>query len=325
MSLPAVEQVRIRFPNAYIAVLARSWVADLYRRPLIDDVIIDNTRADWKDLWKRWRLANLLQAQRFDTAILLPNSFDSALVTWMARIPVRIGYNIKRRGCLLTHAIPLPERSEKTSHQNYYYLELLRRSGILTSVPVLGEIRFPEASKFALAGQDRLPGIWIGISPGAANGTAKIWAAERFIEAGALAAMRLGANVAVFGSPHERVVCEQVATAIEVRGISVKNFAGETTLEDFLELVAGCAGMITNDSGSMHVASALGIPVVAVFGPTCPKTTGPTGRMASVIQQPVECSPCFLHYCPIDHRCMTRVQAPDVADQLIQIIRTNNP
>jgi heptosyltransferase-2 len=143
----------------------------------------------------------------------------------------------------------------------------------------------------------------IGVSPGAAYGNAKRWLPERFADA----AIQLDRPVLVFGSRDERPLCEEVAGRIRAAGRDAWNLAGETTLRQFIDLAAACALVLTNDSGAMHVASALGVPTVAVFGATDDTTTGPTGPLALVVREHAECSPCLLRECPIDHRCMTRV------------------
>ena len=152
----------------------------------------------------------------------------------------------------------------------------------------------------------------IGISPGAAYGDAKRWLPERFAESGRQLAGKIGATVLVFGSPAERALCESVAESVRRGGIDARNLAGQTSLKEFIDLAAACRIFLTNDSGAMHVASALGVPTVAVFGATDDTTTGPTGPLARVVREHAECSPCLLRQCPIDHRCMTRVTAEHV-------------
>jgi heptosyltransferase-2 len=300
MCVPALSAIRERFPRAHIAILAKPWVADLYRRePFADEVILYNSAS-------RWKMAGELRARRFDCAILLQNAFEAALIAWLARIPTRIGYKRDGRGLLLTHAIDVPKRGEIPRHERFYYLELLRRAGIIDQLPESAAIRLtrPSAER-----KTRM----IGVSPGAAYGTAKQWLPERFAEAaGTLAAAR-GASIALFGSQSERPLCSQVAEMLT--GHEVTNHAGETTLAHFIELAAECELFLTNDSGAMHIASALGVPTVAIFGATDDIATGPTGPHARVVRQQVECSPCLLRECPIDHRCMTRVSADRVVKE----------
>jgi heptosyltransferase-2 len=127
-----------------------------------------------------------------------------------------------------------------------------------------------------------------------------------------------GASIALFGSKGERELCGEVAQLLN--GHQVINYAGQTTLAQFIDLASGCELFLTNDSGSMHIASALGVPTVAIFGATDDSTTGPTGRNARVVRHPVDCSPCLLRECPIDHRCMTGVGAERVVQEALQLL-----
>ena len=306
MSLPAIHAVREIFPHAHLAVVARPWVADLYARESVIDRVIPYTA---RTPIEKYRFAAGLRSHRFQCAILLQNAFDAALMAWIAGIPQRIGYRRDGRGLLLTRPIPVPEPGEIPRHERFYYLELLRRAGFLEYFPPADAIRLGGIDSARDAGLRRLAALRIvapviGISPGAAFGTAKRWLPERF----AAAAATLPATVLVFGSASERELCAQVALAANGR-----NLAGETTLREFIELAACCRLFLTNDSGAMHIASALGVPTVAIFGATDDTTTGPTGPLTRVIREHVECSPCLHRECPIDHRCMTRVTAEQVA------------
>lgn len=316
MSLPAVRAIREALPHARIAVAARPWVADVYaREESIDGVIAYPAPKSLKD---RRAFAARLREERFDAAILLPNAFDAAFVTWLARIPVRIGYNRDGRGLLLTDPVRVPEPGDIPRHERFYYLELLRRAGLMERFPKTEPIRLGglEAARDSggrlLAGRG-IEGPAIGVSPGAAYGNAKRWLPERFAEAAGQLAGPLEASVALFGSAAERQLCETVAGSLREAGVAVRNLAGETTLREFIDMAAACRLFLTNDSGAMHVASALAVPTVAVFGATDDSTTGPAGPLARVVREHVECSPCLLRECPIDHRCMTRVDAGRVA------------
>lgn len=313
MSIPALRALRSSFPEARIAILGRSWAADLYAgEPFCDEFL---------EYRGRISAAALLRAGRFDLAVLLPNSFDSALAPWLARIPRRTGYARDGRSPLLTDAIACPRAGEIPAHERFYYLELLRRAGWLAALPADPEVRLARADELRARGQERfaLRG-WrepvTGVSPGAAYGGAKRWLPERFAEAARRVAR--GGPVAVFGSREERALCEAVARAAG----AAYNFAGETRLGEFLELAAACQVMLTNDSGAMHAATAVGTPSVTVFGPTDERATGPAGARALVVREPVECSPCGRRECPIDHRCMTRVTAERVAAAARELIGT---
>jgi heptosyltransferase-2 len=307
MCVPALRAIRDGFPRAHIAILAKPWVADLYRRePFVDEVIL-------YDRQSRWKLARELRAHRFDCAILLQNAFEAALIAWLAGIPTRIGYQRDGRSLLLTTAVEVQKGSvpRHARHQRFYYLELLRGAGIIDRMPESTAIRLTPPSVHYRTSM-------IGVSPGAAYGTAKQWLPERFAEAaGKLATIR-GASIALFGSQSERALCTLVADLLHDH--QVTNYAGETTLAQFIELAAQCELFLTNDSGAMHIASALGVPTVAIFGATDDIATGPTGIHARVIRQKVECSPCRYRECPIDHRCMTRVSADRVVKEALSLL-----
>ncbi|MGB6946447.1 MAG: lipopolysaccharide heptosyltransferase II [Bryobacteraceae bacterium] len=305
MSLPALQAIRERFSTARISVLAKPWVADLYgRESFIDEIILYSGQSPW-------RTGHELRARRFDCAILLQNAFEAAWIAWLAKIPHRIGYKRDGRQLLLTNAVDVPKPGEIPRHERFYYLELLRRAGLIDALPACEAIRLHRSVK---ANGKRI----IGVSPGAAYGTAKRWLPERFAEAAGALAKSRGASIALFGSKTERDLCAEVAQLLD--GHQVTNYAGQTTLAQFIDLASGCELFLTNDSGSMHIASALGVPTVAIFGATDDTTTGPTGANARVVRQPVDCSPCLLRECPIDHRCMTGVSAERVVQEALTLL-----
>jgi heptosyltransferase-2 len=305
MCLPALHAIRQRFPEAHITILAKSWVADLYAQESFTNRMLMCDAKPW------WTMVLELRRHRFDCAILLQNAFGAAWVAAAAGIPARIGYNRDGRGFLLTRAVKVPKRGEIPRHQRFYYLELLRRARLIDALPA-GNIKItPQTSV-------RNPKRVIGISPGAAYGTAKRWLPERFAEAASELANARGAALALFGSRAEHPLCEQIAQMLH--GHDVTNYAGRTTLEQFIELAARCELFLTNDSGAMHIASALGVPTVAIFGATDDEATGPTGPHARVVREQVECSPCLLRECPIDHRCMTRISAGRVVEEALALL-----
>lgn len=304
MCLPALRAIRARYPKAHIAILAKPAVADLYAGESSANEVIRYTAPSPR------LVARELRPRGFDCAILLQNAFEAAWIAWLARIPNRIGYARDGRRMLLTRSAPAPRRGEIPRHERFYYLELLRRTGIIDCLPESPLIRLEKA------GGPRASVI--GVSPGAAYGTAKRWLPERFAEAAGMLARARGASIALFGSAGERSVCEQIAQLLN--GHRVINHAGRTTLAEFIDLAGRCELFLTNDSGAMHIASALGVPTVAVFGATDDVATGPTGPSARVIREPVECSPCLLRECPIDHRCMTHVSVERVVKEALALL-----
>lgn len=307
MSLPALRALRERYPKAKMTILARAWVADLYgREPFCDELIA----------WPGYKLSVVqeLRRRKFDCAILLQNAFGAASVVALAGIPKRVGYDRDGRGWLLTDAIPVPKPGEIPPHESYYYLELLRRAKLI-------DAPLPDEPLIRLSGCSVAPDAVVGVSPGAAYGGAKRWLPERFAEAAIEIAKKEHASVMLFGTEAEKDVCEQIMQIVSSAGVAVTNQAGRTSLSEFINLAGRCRVFLTNDSGSMHIASALGIPTVAIFGATNHITTGPTGPLSRVVREPVECSPCLKRECPIDHRCMTRVSAKRVASEALELLK----
>jgi len=317
MAIPALTAIRGRWPNAEIVVLARPWVADLYQgQDYVDRLMVFDHRRRHRGFWGRERLAAELRAERFDTAVLLQNAFEAAWIAWRAGIPERIGYARDGRSWFLTRAIQVPARGTIPAHETYYYLELLRRAGWLSQLPTVERITLCVTAEAQQKAEDRLnaagarPGASrIAIAPGAAYGSAKCWDPERYA---ALADRMIAASdcdVILFGAPQESEIATRIARAMRGRPL---NLAGATTIGELPALLAACRLFIGNDSGAMHLAGAVGVPVVGIFGPTDPAGTSPVTPHFTLIREPVSCSPCFLRHCPIDHRCMTRVSVDRV-------------
>jgi heptosyltransferase II len=327
MSLPAIRLIRREFHKAEVVVVARPWVADVYARESAIDRVIPYTAKGWRE---RLGFGLHLGKEGFDCAILLQNAFDAAAMAWLSGAPLRIGYARDGRSRLLTHPIRVPEKGEIPRHERFYYLELLRRAGIVDRLPECDAIRFDDIDAIRLSGRRtldilKLEGPAIGVSPGAAYGNAKRWPPDRFAEVAIRVARERGAMVLLFGSKDERPLADQVARAVHEAGLTVHNFAGQTSLSAFIEYAANCSLFLTNDSGAMHIASALGVPTVTVFGATDETGTGPTGPLARVVREPADCAPCLLRECPIDHRCMTAVTAARVVQVALELPWTPEP
>ena len=317
MSLPALRALRAAYPKAHIALLAKPWVKQLYEAERSVDAVIQ------LDPELRWKQAIRLRAEKFDLAVLFPNSFESALQVFLTGAKRRIGYARDARSFLLTDAIPIPKSGDIPKHERFYYLELLRRAGLIDALPNISEIHLDGAEAAAERGRQifesrgvNLPVI--GVSPGAAYGSAKRWLPERFAEAAARLAE--GASIAIFGSAAERSMCAQVSAAC-----AGHNFAGTTTLREFIDMTAACQLFLTNDSGAMHIAAGLGVPSITIFGPTDETATGPSGSNARIVRELVECAPCKLRECPIDHRCMTRVTVESVLETGVRLRSCQQP
>jgi len=307
LSLPALRDLRRAFPASRLEVLARPWVAGLYAAvPEIDGVVES-----------RGTLADAAAIRgRYDVGLLLPNSFASAFTLWRAGIPERWGYATDARGALLTRSCRVSASLGGRS-QVYYYRAMLEGLGLAVSGPPDASLACPEA--WAERGRALLgsPGPWIGINPGAAYGTAKRWPPERFAAAAALVARRSGAQVAIVGSAAERPLAEAIAAQL---GGAARVLCGETTLADLVGVLRELRLLLTNDSGPMHLAAALGTPLVAVFGSTDWTETAPVSERARVVREETECAPCKLRECPIDHRCMARVAVDRVAATALELL-----
>jgi lipopolysaccharide heptosyltransferase II len=309
LALPALRAVRTRFPEAEITILARRYVAFIYQHQQVCDsmILVDEQRD----------LAGELRAQKFDVALLLQNAFKAAWFAWRTGIPERIGYARDGRSLLLTKAVPVPRPGEIPFHEQYYYLELLRRAGWLDSLPnnSLITLHVPEenrqrAAAFLTSSGLKPDSLRIALGAGASYGSAKCWPPDRFAELANRLQAQWGADVILFGTRAEAPVSSAIAAGLHR---PPTDLTGKTAISDLPALLSQCHLFIGNDSGAMHVAAAVGLPVVAVFGPTDPLGTAPVTPRASVVQEKPYCSPCFLRRCPTDHRCMTRV-TPDAVE-----------
>ncbi|MBZ5529454.1 MAG: lipopolysaccharide heptosyltransferase II, partial [Acidobacteriia bacterium] len=283
-----------------------------------DRLIPYDPRAEHRGWQGRERLARELRTERFDLAILFQNAFDAAWLAWRAGIPQRVGYARDGRSLLLTQAIPVPRPEEIPAHEQFYYLELLRRAGWIgkpggeefISLEVSEEQR-RRASVFLLEAGARPHAPRLAIGAGASYGSAKCWPPERFSALANRLTANFDSDVILFGTSAEQPVAEAIIAGMKRAPI---NLTGRTAIADLPGLLSQCHLFVGNDSGAMHVAAAVGLPVVAVFGPTDPQGTAPVTPRCSIVQEKPYCSPCFLRRCPTDHRCMTAIQPETVAD-----------
>ena len=317
MALPALRAIRKRFRVAHIAIVARPYVADLYRNQLICDHLYPyDPQGLTAGFYERENLARELHAQRFEVAMLLQNAFDAAWLAWRARIPERIGYSRDGRRLLLTKAVRVPKPGEIPAHEQFYYLELLRRAGWIDklnggeSISLILPARAKDrAGDYMLAAGARPNALRIAIGAGASYGSAKCWAPERFAEVANRMIEEFDADVILFGTAGERAVADAISAAMRRPPIDL---IGKTSMAELPGLLSECQLFLGNDSGAMHVAAAVGVPVVAIFGSTDPNGTAPVTPRCSIVQEKPYCNPCFLRRCPTDHRCMTRVLPPAV-------------
>jgi len=313
MTLPALGSIREGLPNRHIAVLTKPWVADLFLgHPLVDEVILYESPGRHEGVRGKWRLAGELSQKGFDLAILFQNAFEAALLAYLAKIPRRAGYNTDARGLLLTQAVPVNEKVKK-GHQVDYYRAMTAGLGFHSppSPPSLSITkRQGEESERILRSRGLLEERrLIGLAPGAAYGPAKQWFPERFAALVDRFSRGWGARLLIFGSQGDRRTASQL---IQNAHSEAADFTGQTTLGQAIGLIARCRLFVTNDSGLMHVAAALGVPVVAIFGSTDPARTAPLGKNCRVVRKPLPCAPCLKTHCPEKRECMEKITVDEV-------------
>jgi lipopolysaccharide heptosyltransferase II len=304
MSVPAVRAIKNGRPDAHITILAPERIAPMWK--LIQEV--DETLSlPNKSLFRAGRL--IARKARFDAAVLFPNSLRVALEAW--RIPRKVGYCGHARGWLLNQIVREPRRPGPPEHHATRFLQIADDCG--------ADVDFTRDANLALSEtsngkNQRL----LGLCPGAEYGPAKRWLPERFAEAAAAISTQSNAKWILFGTKEDRAIGETIATAL---GDNCENRIGQTTLDELIEELRDCHALLTNDTGTMHLAALLGVPVVAVFGSTEPALTGPLGNGHVIIRHHVECSPCFLRECPIDFRCMKEIAVQEVVNAVRSILR----
>jgi len=357
MSTPALQRLREHFPESRIILLTLENLAELWtHHPSIDSQLICKRGEN------PWSVARRVRAEAFDASLVLPNSPRSALEVWLGQVPHRIGYAGRWRSWFLTQAVAprsghcqmrkrsVPEirrlvaskstppfSSERqppigSCHQAHEYLHLVAALGA-SAAPVppklevtMNEVEGARAGLFEMlrAVQKFRPDaqpVWLGLNPSAAYGAAKCWPAERFAAVAREVSRRIkDAFCLVFGGESDRDLCERVS---QMGGSKVANLAGQTSLRELMALLKMCHAVLTNDSGPMHVAAALGTPVIVAFGSTSPELTGPGlpgDSRHRLLQASAVCSPCFRRTCPIDFRCMTGITVESAVAAVLDVL-----
>jgi heptosyltransferase-2 len=314
MALPALSAVRGSLAEAHITIAAIPSIAPLFEEPTSarQDALL--VVPDVK------REASTLATAKFDAALLFPNSFRSAWSAWRAGIPERWGYSSSFRRPLLTRTISRPR---DRVHQSAYYLHLVHGLGLTAAdqPPRVSIAPTTRARADRILAEYKLPADapMIGFAPGAAYGHAKRWPPRRVAELVVRLSHERGAVAVLFGAGGDRAAGREIESSLPP-GSRVVNLIGRTDLRLLAGLMARCAAFVSNDSGAMHLAGALGVPLVAIFGPTDDRVTAPLGGPHAqgelskpyVLTHPVFCRPCMLRDCPIDHRCMKRITVDHV-------------
>jgi heptosyltransferase-2 len=312
MALPAMAAVRRTFPRSTLAVAAPAGLAPMFEEPTSvgqDELLTVERRSEM----------SAMRTSRFDLAILLPNSFRSAWVVRRAGIPHRWGLAANARGWLLTRSVRPPERP---LHQSARYLALMNALDISGSdehprVSVTPASARRASDLLAKSGLDPATTI-VGMAPGAAYGHAKRWPPSRMAEVARRLVAR-GAACVLVGAAGDRDAGREIESALP-NPAGVVNLIGRTDLRLLIGVLQRCRAFVSNDSGAMHLAAAVGVPVAAIFGPTDERVTSPIGSPGDhdILVHQVFCRPCMLRDCPIDHRCMKRITVDTVYDAVVK-------
>lgn len=352
MSLPAIQRIREAHPHWHITLLTRDSLSGLWNDQPVLNQVITFTHAD-----RPWSIAQRLRPEHFDIALAFPNSTRAALELFLARIPRRVGFGGRLRSLFLTRVVPrrpnaLPMRKRspreiqkliaqspsppsppfpREAHHTYDYLELARALGA-NPAPIAPSLHVTTAATNAFRQKWNIPPatILLGLNPGAEYGPAKRWPADRFIEAAVQIHRQTQCLWLIFGARADQPLAAQIEQGI-TRALPgppsthapVLNLAGSTTLSELCAGLHLCQALLTNDTGPMHVAAAVGCPVVVPFGSTSPELTGPGLPGSSthkLLRSHPPCSPCFLRDCPIDFRCMTQISPQAVASAVLHIL-----
>jgi heptosyltransferase II len=297
MSVEAVRRIKRGRPDAEVTILAKRNLVEFWESVPEVEAVIPIERKDGV-----LAVANKLKG-KFDVAILFPNSPRSGLEAWLAKIPRRVGYRRPWRNFFLNQFVPEPAPPQPVSHHSRAYLKIAERIGADMTEPL---------PPMAMHVPDPLT---LGLCAGAEYGPAKRWL--HFGEAARVLSERHGIQWLIFGTPKEQALGKQIASELGPAGT---NLVGQTTLSQLMNELSRCRALLTNDTGTMHLAAHLGVPTIALFGSTEPALTGPIGDGHTVIRHHVECSPCFLRECPIDFRCMNRITVSEVVDAVERVM-----
>lgn len=327
LTTPAIHSIKSQFPEAELTVLARPGVAPVFEtHPDIRQVIIYENQGRHRGLRGKWLLAQALKQEGFEAVVHFPHSFESAWISFLSGIPVRVGYATEGRGRLLTRSQPLP-RNFKERHQVLSFLELLAGLGIRENPdPESHPLRLLVAAQWQEQADRRLVSLGvkpgdrlIGLAPGAQYGRAKCWPFSAYHQLAERIRREDGARVILLGTARDALAGLPGGAALP-EGPFI-NLLGRTDLGEALALVQRCLALVSNDSGLMHVAAALNRPLVALFGSTSPERTGPWGGTSRVIRKTFACSPCFRKECREDRFCMEAITVEEVWEALQDLIR----
>ena len=320
MTIPALRELRRVFPSAKITLYTRSWARGIFEdADFIDEILtFEKTDSKIKDVLAQ---AKFIKRGNYDLAVLFPNSFESALVAKLGVIPKRFGYAKDKRAFLLTDAVPVPAWKNER-HEVFYYLNLVAEieKGIVGTETVLknnphfelavSDERKISARKFLSENGIDSTKLIVAFGVGSTNSRAKRWHAESYAKLNDKLQNELNAEVILVGAKDELDVANEVFEKSEKKPTIL---TGKTDLAEATAILSDVDLLVSNDMGLAHIAAVLGTKTLVIFGPTNPKTTRPWN--AEIIYKQVECAPCMLRDCPIDHRCMTQISANEVFER----------
>ncbi|WP_068471441.1 lipopolysaccharide heptosyltransferase II [Candidatus Protochlamydia phocaeensis] len=320
MATPVLADLRRHWPETKITAMCQGALGSVLQEdPHLDEILNFKRPSGWLHRQEHGDILTPLQQGHYDLGILLTNSLSSAWWFWRGHVQNRIGYATHWRSWLLDYPIPLPPELDR-QHLVLTYKKLLEPLGIpLSSTsPKLYITKQEQLSiqewlaKYNVQKDD----ILIGINPGAAYGSAKCWLPDRFKSLSQKLLENPHIKILFFGDKAGAPLVNDICLDLPERAI---NLAGKTTLRELMAFIQACHIFLTNDSGPMHIASALGVPLLALFGSTSDVATGPY-QGGKVLHKRVPCSPCYRRECPIDFRCMTRIEVQEVYEELQQLI-----
>jgi len=321
MATPVLTDLRKAFPEAHITAMCRTPLCDLLREdPDINELFCFSKTSGFGRHSEKRDIIEKLRRGQYDLGILLTHWFSSAWWFWQGKVKRRLGYNCNGRHFLLTDRAPLPENIH-TQHLVITYKMLLQPLGISVSETrprlYLTEKEIDEARTLLKQLGVSKNDLIVGINPGATYGSAKCWLPERFREVTERLLQDDSVRIIYFGDQATIPLVKEICRELPSR---VVNLAGLTSLRELACLIKLCDVLLTNDSGPMHMAAALGTSIVALFGSTNEIATGPyqTGK---IINKHVECSPCYQRVCPIDFRCMKRIESDEVVDEITAVLQ----
>ncbi len=321
MALPVLMDLRNSFKEAQITAMCKAPLGDLLREdPTVDEIFSFSKISGFSRRLERRDVIEKLRKGQYDLGVLLTNSFSSAWLFWQGNVKNRVGFEGNWRRLLLSHPLTFPGNRKK-QHLVTTYKNLLTPLDIAISATaprlILTEREIAEARSLLENYGISKNNLIVGINPGAAYGSAKCWLPERFREVTEKMLTHENVSIVYFGDPITAALVKDICRGFSSR---VVNLAGMTSLRELVSLIGVCDVLLTNDSGPMHIADALNVPLVALFGSTNEITTGPY-RSKNVIHKHVSCSPCHLRVCPIDFRCMKEIQAEEVYEEICKILK----